>query len=622
MKKKFFTMLSLAMLIICGAGILVLTTACGKKDYDMTNFAVEQNEFDYDGTSKNLVLSGLPEGLDYNFTYYLDEEHQDVDQLHQDAGTYQVKISFVAQKGYKTPEDKFATMKINKVAFKDVVLNVGGRYTVDNTNFETVAAKENQDGFYFGVDTGSYNVILMGTSAVGAQTEVNFYADEELTEAKSSRLMGYGSEVYMAVTLSDKNHISTTIVKKVSIEDNVFELRTFEDLTLMRSHIYGGTYKEKAVAPVSIDIRKHFVYQLMNDIDCEGGFWTPVQYIIYGGDTINNNGFVSEFDGEEHTISDYKITLDSIDQDAANDAWGGTGTQTLYLGFFGYVRDAKIHDVTLKGAEMKINKDDANFKLSENLYVIAGNVAGRISSGGSQAADATDLYNITIENGKIDINVTRQSVGGIVGEEYANQGPDGRRDHLTVKNSEIYAYSTAAHKNIFVGGLVGYTVHDAPLGTDFGPGAQKLKYSYCNVEGIKIGFNYEGLKAATTEEEKAKFKQGAPAGQYNVLAALGLELYTDYAYEVGGLFGRIYSSFEFDNCTLRDYLIATTTNVTNYTKEPMTGYWGFASEGVPVTDCDNSLDETWNGGVNGVFGIDEQAHPEYFTVNHNGTYKR
>lgn len=612
MKKKFVTMLCFAMVCLCGGGILAMTTGCGQQEYDMTNFAISQNEFDYNGTSQNLKLTGIPEGLDYNFTYYLDQEYQTVDQLHQDAGTYYVKISFVAGKGYKTPEEKYGTMTINKVAFSDVTLNVGARYVMEGYDPETVSAKENPDGsYYFDVADGSYNVMLLGTSATGVEPEVSFYADEELTNEKSSRLQEYGSELYMAVNLSDKNHLPTQIVKKVSIQEKIVEIRDFEDLKLMRTHIYGGEYKGKQVAPASLEVRKHFKYVLMNDIDCGGQPWTPVQYIIYGGETINNNGFVSELNGNSHTISDYKITLDSIDQDAANEA-AGTGTQTLYLGLFGYVRDAKIHDFTLRNIEMSINKDDPNFKMKDGIYVIAGNVAGRVSSGGSQDAGETDIYKITVENSKIDINVTRQSVGGIIGEEYANQGPDGRRDHLAVKNSEIYAYSTAAHKNIFVGGITGYTVHDAPLGTDFGPSAQRLKYSECSVEDIKIGLNYEALAAATSEEEKAKYKLGASDGQYNVLAALNSELMTDYAYEVGALFGRIFSSVGVENGTVKNYLIAITTNATAYTGDPKTGFWGFASEGVAGWDtCTYSQDTTWNGGVNGVYGEDEAKHDEY-----------
>lgn len=616
MKNKLLSFLCCFALILCGVGMLTFVTGCSPKEYNMSAFAVSTNEFNYDGTNKDLVLTGVPEGLEYKFTYYTDETHQETADQHMDAGTYYVKISFVEKKGYKTPEDKFATMTINKVDYDNLIVNIGAHYKF-NEESEVVAAKENGDKLYFELNNGTYDVFVVSTNATNATITDKYYADENLTSEKASIISNLGDKLYVEVTVSDKNHNPKTIVKEVEITERTVEMRTFEDLTLMRSHIYGGTYKGKNVTPVAPAIRKHFKYVLMNDINCDGQFWTPVQYILYGGETLDNNGFISEFDGNEHTISNYKITLDSLDQVAANEAT--SGRQTLYLGFFGYARDAKIHDVTLDGVEISLSREDAKFIMNKNLFVHAGFLVARVSSGGSQNAEETDIYNVTVKNSKMDINADRQIVGGIVGVEYANQGPDGVRNNLKVLNCEIYAYSTDVHQDIFVGGLVGETLHDAPMGFDFGPSLVRLKYSNCAVENIKIGWNYEAWEKAEGED-KAKYMLGGPNGQYHdsyresLNNQYGLELPTEitYHYEVGTLFGRIYSSFSVENCTVKNYLVSLGNNKNEITGTPKTGFWGYASEGVPGWNtCTYSLSTEWNNGVNGAYGSDGVKHVDY-----------
>ncbi len=558
MKNKLMTFLCCAMLVICGGGILALSAGCGPKDYDLSAVTFEDMTVDYNGQARFISLNGeLPEGLDVSYKYYTDNTYQTEAANTVDVGVYYVVASFAPAKGFNTPQPMTATLTINPVNFMEVELTV----SASNASFENpVLAKKNVDGsWYFEANNNVYDKITITNNQNAAQT-VRFYLDKQHTTEAPAALLNYGQKVFVVTTLSDKNHNSLELSFEICIERKTVEISTFEDLTKMYDDVHGQN-------ALSQTARQNIRYMLMNDINCadEQGnarLWKSIGS-VYG----NGLFFCSEFDGNGHTISNLKYTAESVDKDStyANDG--------LFVSFFGNAYDCDIHDVTFENINIQVNKDDFE-RVDHELWgaqnpVYAAVVVGRLESAQVDSTKpATFVRDIVVKNCSIKVDAFKQYVGGIIAKDQVSDNEISVRENLNVINCEIFGISTEYMDSMWVGGISG--VCDQSAG---------YLYKNCTVSNVKIGFDYDSYAAATTMQEK---------NQYVSLVNEAI---------AGGFVGTIGTKTKFENCTLDNYLIATTRK---------TGYYSGLSSKVEFENCFHiQSDPNWNGHV-GVYNRTQQ----------------
>ena len=503
MKKKFMTFLFCAMLVICGGGILALSTGCGEQEYDMTNVVLDTT-VDYDGTAKSIYAQNLPEGLDVKYHYYDDDTYTteiDADKV-VDAGQYWVKAVFTAGEGYKTPAEMTAKLIINKVKFTNVQVTIGASYTVGQEDKMVVAKDNGNNEFSLEFEAVRYFLELNSVNVDSSvQKTVAYYSalnedgtvdvESKLDEVAGSVLENYNDDVYMVVTLSDNNtnHIDTDIINHIRIDKKVKEVSTYEDLVQMNRDVY----------ELSPTVRANLKYVLTQDIDCEEQVWQTIapKFVYDKGTPLNPNNedysFRSEFDGNEHKIYNFKITNDSLKynltlykgtdheqqievdaidpiknvQDDANRTYA-KAYGTVQAGFFGYIVGANIHDVTFEKIEADININDTYIgQLKSGRHLYFGVVAGRAENA-DQYSIVSDASSV-IENIKVkDVNAlliaNKVFAGGILGAEH-NKNTDTKtfaRKDLVVENANITVRSgteanTDSNNRLSLGGIIGET---------------------------------------------------------------------------------------------------------------------------------------------------------------------
>ena len=126
-------------------------------------------------------------------------------------------------------------------------------------------------------------------------------------------------------------------------------------------------------------------YILMNDIDMAGIEWTPIDY--------NGN-----FDGNNHAILNLEIKTTSQGIRTTYD--GNYKTyDTCFAGLFGVLENGSVKNLTLKGLNIKVNKEEPCF---------IGSIAG--------FAEGSSIENCNIEGTlRLDVSAKMFGVGGIVG---------------------------------------------------------------------------------------------------------------------------------------------------------------------------------------------------------------
>ena len=140
-------------------------------------------------------------------------------------------------------------------------------------------------------------------------------------------------------------------------------------------------------------------YILMNDIDMAGIEWTPLDY--------NGN-----FDGNNHAILNLEIKTTSQGIRTTYD--GNYKTyDTCFAGLFGVLENGSVKNLTLKGLNIKVNKEEPCF---------IGSIAG--------FAEGSSIENCNIEGTlRLDVSAKMFGVGGIVG-----YGGDGS---ITSTNADV-----------------------------------------------------------------------------------------------------------------------------------------------------------------------------------------
>ena len=140
-------------------------------------------------------------------------------------------------------------------------------------------------------------------------------------------------------------------------EESPYLIGTAEDLKLMSSNINSGK-----------GYSAH--YKLTADIDLNGAEWTPIGYYseLYK-DTV---AFCGVFDGNGHTISNFKITKDDV----------------VYVGLFGRVVGGTIRNLNVDSARI-------NVKSSRSQRIYVGALAGRVTTTSPATHAVIEYCNVT-----------------------------------------------------------------------------------------------------------------------------------------------------------------------------------------------------------------------------------
>ena len=465
MKRNLFTSFMLALCL--GLSALVLT-ACGKTDYDMSGVAF--NDITKDYTESTVILTEkdlegtLPEGVEVSFEYFSDEERTQTI-IAKDAGIYYVTAKFTGDDKHNPIQDMYATLTINKVDFSNVTFDIAGTYTDSTNNKVTVVAKsEDEDNVYFEYDAKQFKLSIQNESisSDAITREIGYYKslNEDKTDVlESSKTTNnvvekFGDVLYIKVKYEDKNHNPISIIKRISIEKITKEINTYEDLIQMNKDIY------EIPSPSS---RNAFRYLLKQDIDLGGEVWNTISP-VFGKDY-----FCSEFDGNGHKISNFKITNDSTKYTLtlANNKTvtvnaQKTTDQCIHFGFFGYIAAANIHDLTLDNIIVDINMDEISKTPDAAKYCYYGTLMARgesdASAYGIQGNASTTLKDCNVNNVTANIIASKAQIGGIVGYDH-NKNTETTtysRENLNVNNFNIkIKKGTTLNDRLTFGGIVG-----------------------------------------------------------------------------------------------------------------------------------------------------------------------
>ncbi len=172
-------------------------------------------------------------------------------------------------------------------------------------------------------------------------------------------------------------------------------------------------------------------YKLTEDINLGGREWTPIGKGVAATDLTASSSyaFMGVFDGDGHTVSNFKIT-------ASN-----TTTDTSYVGLFGNIYGGNTTSVA------NLNVADFTIDVTRRSYTLAvGGLAGACygvisscgTSGGTITAKTTGSTNATCYAG----GLVGRNQGGAITKCYAR--------------TNVTTYTTGSGCHSYAGGLVGY----------------------------------------------------------------------------------------------------------------------------------------------------------------------
>ena len=562
MKKQILNCL-MAVTLFC-AGLFMLT-ACGETKYDFSKLVVADATVTYDGNIKGINISGVPEGVTPNVSYYSDEQLTNVVAGPVDADTYFAKVTFEDKKGKEVGEQKTAKLTIEKADFNNVDVTVMVTYEVNELNEQTqqvekvkktVPAKKDVDGTYYvewDNEIFDYTVKVTGYTADGVTVTgtTNYYNDikadgtfdsansVQLNPRLESPILGapdFGEKIYMQVRVDDKNHNPLTVTKVLSSERRLErEIKTYADLCAMRddANLPLEHYSEKGTpANLTEKCRRQYRWVLRNNIDCGGAVWKSIGSPYFtDAAAANDIYFAGEFDGNGYTISNFKLTNDSV-----SDINSENGVR---IGFFGSASSAYIHDVTFENVELtvdtKATDNTAAYAWNGKNPVMAGIVVGNVGT----AVNRVQMRNVTVKNSTINVDAYKAAVGAVVGsEEFNADGGTPIRENINVENVKIFAtnHSEEQGQRVSVGAFAGEV-------SEYGSMTPLLNYKDCTVKNVEIGYDYKAWNTEKENTSEVYNKYNNPEGfaQYYVAA------YAAY----------VRAPITFTNCKLENYTIAT-----------------------------------------------------------------
>lgn len=545
-------------------------------EYDMSGVTLADKTVTYNGQEQTLTVSGtLPAGVTVAYEYFNGENKLNAAPVN--AGTYNVVAKFTGDSQHKAIDDKMAVLTIGKANI-EVVLGSAKNASGDALAKEIILT-QGKDGIYgaYVADDSTYTLEILSSNidvdfdCYGKLNDDKTVNESSITDGKISKI---GDVRYVLVTLAnedDRANYNDNVVLCVKGEQRIVEISTYEDLLLMASDI--DTY--------SVGVRMNAIYKLMNDIDCGGKVWQTIGTRIPAGGNDTEpyaESFLSEFDGQGHKVYNFKITDESVKKENINDDNG------IALGFFGFLSDANIHDVTfaditvdfsvVRLSDKSVYGDDAYAYTGSN-WIYFGAVAGRVNLNDVYKV-GTFFKNVSVEN----LNTTKLSVShsyvgaffgwdsGLVPEQYGT-GIVPIRQNLSVKNATIVAEERISltkpidPATIYLGGFVGGLFTYQPL-----------VYENCSVSDITLVCERDMTGTDDPNEYFGSYMAGFVAWHYNL--TWPQNMLTAYGDNRDG----------FKNSTLKNYTIINKSNSRNDRNAIECGYELAANKSDAVfVDC-------------------------------------
>ena len=220
-------------------------------------------------------------------------------------------------------------------------------------------------------------------------------------------------------------------------EDGVYYVSTADDLKAFANYVNSFSNYEYPFKDATI--------VLTADIDLGGAEWTPI-----GDYRFSANRFCGTFDGQGHTISNFKITKKTDKNDSNKSSYG----------FFGNV-EGTVKNLTIANATVSSYAYTGaligrlNSGLVENCHVIDSTVAPSYWQGGIMIGQINggSVKNCTVANSTVS---GKSALGGLAGPVTAEDG-DILFENCSVKDSAIVQTgSFGGNYEKYFAGMFGY----------------------------------------------------------------------------------------------------------------------------------------------------------------------
>ena len=195
---------------------------------------------------------------------------------------------------------------------------------------------------------------------------------------------------------------------------------------------------------------------LENDIDLDGIEWTPI-----GDYRFSANRFCGTFDGQNHTISNFKITKKTDKNDSNKSSYGFFGNLE------GTIKNVKVSKVNVSSyAYTAALVGRFNNGLIENCHVVDCAVSNTYWQGGiligqtnAEGEVVAIVRNCSVSNSSI---TSKSAIGAISGPVTANKGGNVVFENCSVANCAVNQDgSFGGSYDKYFGSMFGYTEADA-----------------------------------------------------------------------------------------------------------------------------------------------------------------
>ena len=295
-------------------------------------------------------------------------------------------------------------------------------------------------------------------------------------------------------------------------KESPYLISSAEDLKLMANNVNTG-------------IGASAYYKLTGNIDLGGMEWSPIG--TYTNKDKYSVSFKGHFDGDGHTVSNFRITKYS----------------TTYLGFFGLVSGGEIKN-------LNIDKFTIEIATEKDSTIYAGGIAGRINT--PSPYDSIVLGNCNITNSSIKItNRGTIYAGGAIGSAFTSETGSSLDVSFINVQCDVNAISLAqnvtssgAQHYTLASGLISslntcantvITVLGCSAAADINSSAIDSLFAQAVAGGLFA--NVRTIDDNNTKDGKIVirecFSEGTVYGDSNM-----------YPYVLGGVAGQLYSSTE------------------------------------------------------------------------------
>ncbi|MBE6506374.1 MAG: hypothetical protein E7Z72_00400 [Methanocorpusculum parvum] len=209
---------------------------------------------------------------------------------------------------------------------------------------------------------------------------------------------------------NDANTADCLVVKSVTHENGYLDIYSLEGLKEFRDAVNSGEdyFSGKTVS-------------LMNNIDLKNEEWTPI------GSASAEHGFMGHFDGNNHKISNLKITTLPLDDDGY-----------VYAGLFGVTEGTdkdnqnSIKNLIIENVDISTTGDIVSAAIAYPYYTIVDNikVCGNIHiTGGDYTSGVLAYTRLCVDASNLEVagndgsTITGQrTVGGVISDIQMNHG--------------------------------------------------------------------------------------------------------------------------------------------------------------------------------------------------------